>query len=152
MYLLKTENACRERLATNTIKEQKKTITTTEKGKTEFLHSFVGHGIKCYQCDSQKSWADCVYKNDTTCPSDSEACVKAHIEAENSGTTINNFVKNCAKISDCKDGCKFVEGLGYDVKTCDVHCCDSDLCNGAKVPMVSGFLFLACPVAVFSFR
>ena len=34
----------------------------------------------------------------------------------------------------------------------DVHCCDSDLCNGAKVPMVSGFLFLACAVAVFSFR
>ena len=152
MYLLKTENTCRERLATNTIKEQKKTITTTEKGKTEFLHSFVGHGIKCYQCDSQKSWADCVNKNDTTCPSESEACVKAHIEAENSGTTINNFVKNCAKISDCKDGCKFVEGLGCDVKTCDVHCCDSDLCNGAKVPMVSGFLFLACAVAVFSFR
>ena len=31
MYLLKTENACRERLATNTIKEQKKQQQKKEK-------------------------------------------------------------------------------------------------------------------------
>ena len=78
--------------------------------------------------------------------------VKIVLEKEE-GKNVSVFVKSCAKKKNCnKDGCKSVaQELSMKLKDCDVNCCDTDLCNGAKVTMVSSFLFLAC-VVVANFR
>ena len=80
--------------------------------------------------------------------------MKVKIELENEeGKNVNAFLKSCADKKNCnKDVCKSVaEELSMKVKDCDVNCCDTDLCNGAKETMVSSFLFLAC-VLVANFR
>ena len=122
---------------------------------SDLLLWFAGHAIKCYQCTSIKSWDDCVPGNDTACPLPTlDSCLKVKIELENEeGKNVNAVVKSCAEKKNCnKDGCKSAaQALGVKVKVCDVNCCDTDLCNGAKVTMVSSFLFLAC-VVVANFR
>ena len=83
-----------------------------------------------------------------------DSCSKVKIVLENEeGKNVSAFVKSCAEKKSCnEDGCKSAaQALGMKVKVCDVNCCDTDLCNGAKVPMVSSFLFLAC-VLVANFR
>ena len=109
----------------------------------------MGHGIKCFRCKSDKGWDDCVNKNDTTCSSKDGQCVKSHLVLEKNGNTQTTYIKECVTKAICDDGCKVFERQGFNVKTCDYSCCDSDLCNGAKVPMASGFLFLTCAFVLF---
>lgn len=71
------------------------------------------------------------------------------MEAEKDGTTTKSYVRVCSTKEECDKGCDTTEDMGYTIKKCDVSCCDKDLCNGAKVPMASGFLFLAWAFAVF---
>ena len=120
---------------------------------SDLLLWFAGHAIKCYQCNSQKSWDDCVPGNGTTCASPQNSCVKVKIEGEKDGKNVNVFAKSCVEKKNCnKDVCKSVaEELSMKFKDCDFNCCDTDLCNGAKVTMASSFLFLAC-VLVANFR
>ena len=112
-----------------------------------------GHGIKCYQCASEKSWDDCFPGNDTTCSNSTGSClqIEFHGEIPNTGTN-RVFQKECTMKSVCNDDiCKRYR-QGSIVRKCNFKCCESDLCNrnilnssnGAKVPIVSGFLFLIC--------
>ena len=71
------------------------------------------------------------------------------MEAEKDGTTLKTYGRSCVTKELCDKGCDTFKDQGYDVKKCDFSCCDKDLCNGAKVPMASGFLFLAWAFAVF---
>ena len=121
---------------------------------SDLLLWFAEHAIKCYQCTSTKSWDDCVPGNDTACPLPRlNSCLKVKLEGEKEGKIINLFVKSCDEKSNCyKDHCKSVaQNRNMKFKDCDVNCCDTDLCNGAKATMVSSFLFLACAL-VANFR
>ena len=120
---------------------------------SDLLLWFAGHAIKCYQCKSPKSWDTCVPENNTACASPLDSCVKFKIEGELGGLNVKYFYKGCALKTSCnQDGCKVVaQILKMKLTTCDVDCCETDLCNGAKVPMVSSFLFLACAL-VANFR
>ena len=132
---------------------------------------FVGHGIKCYQCVSVKSWDDCDPGNVTTC-SNSNSCLQFEFDAEipNEGT-YRVFQKECTIKSVCnEDICKRFRQTSPTVRKCDFECCESDLCNRniwtgssgakvprnmlngsneAKVPIVSGFLFLVWVFFIF---
>ena len=120
---------------------------------SDLLLWFAGHAIKCYQCQSLKSWDACVPGSNTACSSLPDSCVKFKIEGELGGQNVKAFYKGCALKKRCnQDGCKAVaQLLKMKLKTCDVDCCETDLCNGAKVAMVSSFLFLACAL-VANFR
>ena len=120
---------------------------------SDLLLWFAGHAIKCYQCKSPKSWDTCVPGNNTACASPLDSCVKFKIEGELGGLNVKYFYKGCALKTSCnQDGCKVVaQILKMKLTTCDVDCCETDLCNGAKLPMVSSFLFLACAL-VANFR
>jgi len=99
---------------------------------------FIGRGIKCYQCDSEKSWDGCVPGNNTECAAGLDSCVKFEGQAEFQGVTQKYFHKGCALKSRCTDEvCKLVLPPSATIKKCDVSCCQSDLCNGAKVPIAS---------------
>ena len=120
---------------------------------SDLLLWFAGHAIKCYQCESPKSWDACVPGNNTACSSLPDSCVKFRIEGEMGGKNVKAFYKGCALKKSCnQDGCKAVaQLLKMKLKTCDVNCCETDLCNGSKAAMVSSFLFLACAL-VANFR
>ena len=117
---------------------------------------FIGRGIKCYRCDSETSWDGCVPGNNTECAAGLDSCVKFEVQGEFQGVTKKYFYKGCTLKSRCTDEvCKLVIPPSVTIQKCDVSCCQSDLCNGAngangaKVPLVSGFLFLACTLVAF---
>ena len=107
-----------------------------------FLLCFVGHSIKCYQCYSSQSWDDCVPDNNTDCSPGLDGCYKVHVTVEVKGKTGKSFLKGCIDKT-------VVPFLNVKVTECEIKCCHSDLCNGAKVPMVSSFLFLTCAITAF---
>ena len=137
---------------------EKKCLTPYEAFVIVISLFFVGHGIKRYQCVSAKSWDDCDPGNVTTC-SNSSSCLQFEVDAEipNHGT-YRLFYQECTRKSACnEDICKRYRQVSPTVRKCGFECCESDLCNrnllngsnGAKVPIVSGFLFLVCPLMFF---
>ena len=126
---------------------------------TVFLFFLPGYALKCNECFSDKSWNDC--KNNTkevTCSDGEDRCGKADIKAETSGVTGEVFFKGCASSSECNEkNCKKFYPSGKITK-CEVECCKGDLCNaadkgadnGAKVPMVSAIILLACVILGFA--
>ena len=137
---------------------EKKWLTPYEAFVIIISMFFVGHGIKCYQCFSAKSWDDCDPGNVTTC-SNSSSCLQFEVDAEfpNHGT-YRLFQRECTMKSVCNDDiCKRYRQVSPTVRKCGFECCESDLCNrnllngsnAAKVPIVSGFLFLVCVFFIF---
>ena len=117
-----------------------------------FLYCFLfpGYALKCNTCLSLKSWDDC--KNNTiqlTCLDSQDRCGKADIKAENSVVAVEVFTKACATSSECSArDCKSIYP-SVKITKCEIDCCEGDLCNGAKVPMVSAIMMLACAIAAF---
>lgn len=112
------------------------------------LLCFVGYGLKCYFCTSEKSWDDCATRHiDLDCPATAGiSCVKFYGEGSESKKT---FMKGCLPRVHCDDDyCSKMAPEGTTPK-CKFDCCVSDLCNGAKAPMISTLLLLACVLAAF---
>ena len=78
-----------------------------------------------------------------------DRCGKADIKAESSVAAAEGFAKGCATSSDCSaDNCKSIYP-SVKITKCEIDCCKGDLCNGAKVPMVSAIMLLACAIIAF---
>ena len=109
-----------------------------------------GYGLKCYKCASAKSWDDCEKnKEEMTCTSGYDSCGKIYFDGKVAGTGVEGYGKSCTIKSGCnKDLCKAMQA-GIAIDKCEVNCCQGDLCNGAKVPLVSAFLILACALLAF---
>lgn len=114
------------------------------------LFRFVGYGLKCYVCASAKDWASCdESKKEFTCPAGLDSCGKVYYDAKVGDLSLEAYGKLCTVKSACSDDlCKAQAGgqSGITIDKCKVDCCQDDLCNGAKVPLVSAFLLLACAV------
>ena len=79
-----------------------------------------------------------------------DRCGKADIKAESSGVTGEVFFKGCATSSACSaKNCKKVYP-SVKITKCEISCCKGDLCNGAKVPMVSAIMLLSCAIVAFA--
>ena len=84
-----------------------------------------------------------------TCTSGYDSCGKIYFDGKVAGTGVEGYGKSCAIKSGCnKDLCKAMQA-GIAIDKCEVNCCQGDLCNGAKVPLVSAFLILACALLAF---
>jgi len=126
----------------------------SEKMKTLFVFAFLlcisaGFGLKCYICFSYKNWDDCPANNNNTetCNANADRCIKAKIVFKKDGKEDTSYVRGCATSEDCDKGC--VAKQEYTIEDCDYGCCKEDLCNGAKVPMVSAIILVACTVVAF---
>lgn len=83
-----------------------------------------------------------------SCSDDEEkSCAKVVLTGKRGDETIKAYGKLCLDTSSCDD----CEAMFLDPSTettdCDLSCCDDDLCNGgngAKIPMVSAVILLAC--------
>ncbi|XP_073238825.1 uncharacterized skeletal organic matrix protein 2-like [Porites lutea] len=115
------------------------------------VHCCEGHGLECFKCVSSKSWDDCdSNKQVMTCPSSYDVCGKISCEGKSKGVPSKFFVEACLAYSKCnREVCRKVATKSVTIDKCHVTCCKSDLCNGAKEPMVSAFLLLACALAAF---
>jgi len=110
---------------------------------------FAGYGLKCYNCLSFTNWDDCPANktNAETCDSKEDRCAKAEIDVKKDNTEMKMFVRGCATSDDCKKDCPPQQG--YTITKCDHDCCSEDLCNAAKVPMVSAIVLVACALVAF---
>ncbi|KAM7449845.1 hypothetical protein ABFA07_002493 [Porites harrisoni] len=127
-----------------------------------FLMCFsVAYGLTCYSCHSTLDWDDCEKtKVNDACPDGFDRCVKASYSGK--ADSSKGFIKQCSSPVACNktDLCN---SLGSSIDKCNVYCCEGDLCNGAKVPLVSTnhgkspgnevvvstFLILTCALVAF---
>lgn len=105
-------------------------------------------GLQCYRCLSTKSWDDCEsVKKVINCSSSENQCFKAYEDIKKDGVSMKGYGKGCSSAEDCKtatdtDACK--EG------TCEMDCCSGDLCNSARVALVSAIILTLCAVVATS--
>ena len=106
--------------------------------------------LKCYQCLSTKSWNDCAsVQKEVACDSGEDTCAKIYYDSKSvdKALSVESYVKYCnPKLSCDKDLCKTLAPKGATINKCKVNCCKGNLCNGARVPLVSAILLLACTI------
>lgn len=116
--------------------------------KRNFSFLFTGSALKCYRCESSKSWVECKdsAKNIITCSAGQSQCGKVFKQADQ----ISTFARGCLSAKQCRDGperfeiCRKAQERGSKV-TCQMSCCSSDLCNGAAhVSVVRVLTLLTC--------
>ena len=79
-----------------------------------------------------------------------DRCGKGDEKFESSGVTKEAFGKGCITSSDCSgDICNWKDP-SVKITKCEIDCCKGDLCNGAKVPMVSAIMLLSCAIVAFA--
>ena len=81
------------------------------------------------------------------CSSSENQCFKAYEDIKKDGVSVKGYGKGCISAEDCKtatdtDACK--KG------TCEMDCCYGDLCNSARVPLVSAIILTLCAVVATS--
>ena len=104
----------------------------------------LGYGLKCYQCESSKSWDDCAdVRKEQTCDAGFDRCAKLYANIKKESLSIERYEKTCLPEAWCNnitqsETCKDNDG------ECKAYCCRGDLCNGAAVQMVSTIILIAC--------
>lgn len=93
---------------------------------------------ECCQCPvSTHSFQDCADKRFKVRCLDSNQCVKAKAYTT-SGIKEEAYIKGCAATCSAYD----IPLCREPNVKCEVHCCSSDYCNGASVPVFSGVLLI----------
>ena len=90
--------------------------------------------------------ADCdAKKEEKDCGGNFDRCGKMSVNFKVASLETKVYSKGCATKDLCSTGseeyktCKNIEGA-----TCELECCEGDLCNGGTVPVVSAVLMVAC--------
>ena len=110
-----------------------------------------GHGLKCYQCLTTKGWDDCKsIQKEVNCRPGTDTCGKGLVGRKSGGVSISAYGKGCTVSSECntKSLCKHSDPT-VTFTECAIYCCSDDLCNGAKIPMVSAIMLLTCVLVAF---
>ena len=101
------------------------------------------------------SWNDCAsIQKVVACDSGKDTCANIHYhsKSEDLAISVEGYAKKCSAKSACdnKELCKAFSPKGATIKKCKVNCCDGNLCNhGARVPLASAILLLACALLAF---
>lgn len=139
---------------------QHKQLTSTRRLSNNVMRSactliFTGYGLKFNQCISTKGWDDrATNKKEVDCStlgSQFNRCGKAFVDGKVADTSLAVYAKGCSASSVCSQkSCKaFIQDPSTTIKKCEFDCCEGDLCNGAKVPMISVIVILACAFVAF---
>ena len=122
------------------------------------LFSLTGYRIKCIQCESSMSWDDCIPKKDDNkdeeehhkCSRGFDSCNKLYLNGTVGDKSFTKFYKGCTYQAMCDNiACTEKAPDRATVVNCEVNCCQGNMCNGAKVPMVSALMLLACALVAF---
>ena len=109
---------------------------------------------RCYHCVSTKSWDDCAsIQKVVACDSGNETCANIHYHSTSGdlAMSVESYARKCSAKSayDNEELCKEFAPKGATIKKCKVNCCEGKLCNGARVPLASVILLLACALLAF---
>ena len=121
-------------------------------GFTLFL--ITEQGLHCYHCVSTKSWDDCAsIQKVVACGAGKETCANIHYhsKAGDLAMSVEGYARICIAKSACgnEELCKAIAPNGATIKKCKVNCCQGNLWNGARVPLTSAILLLACALSAF---
>lgn len=127
---------------------------TSKRYKLIYLsfHLFVYYsafGLKCYNCLSTTSMADCQAKQkEVNCSSSNTRCLTQSFKYKII-IDIKTYTKGCQSKSYCdselgKKICTQANG-----EKCEETCCEGDLCNTSLVPTASTLLMVSCALVVF---
>jgi len=101
---------------------------------------------KCYECASM---AECDAATPKVCPNVDDRCYKVSTEVTHKEVNVEltTYSKGCATKSQCdnKDAHFFYQTCAADDdSSCDMTCCEGDMCNAGSNFVVSAFTLLAC--------
>ena len=100
-----------------------------------------------------KGLGDCAnIKKEMDCPSAANRCGKYKVETSSGGISAAVYAKGCTTKAECDMGDKSDLCKAQDPTakvSCEVNCCEGDLCNGANLPVVSAVVLLACTLVAF---
>lgn len=108
--------------------------------------SSVGYGLKCYGCESTKSWDDCEVsaKTEGTCAAGSNNCAKVHASNNTGGVPVERFIRGCLTDVMCSNSDNIGDMCTGAGTKCQVYCCTSDLCNSAAVQWAIVIILIIC--------
>ena len=107
---------------------------------------FLGYALKCNRCFSGVSWDDCKHTaKQVNCSDTQDRCGAREVKYKSSDVAVIMFSKGCVSSPTCSEKyCKsFKSSRSLKITKCKLDCCKGDLCNGAKVPMVTAIMLLA---------
>ena len=110
--------------------------------------SLPASSLRCYRCQSRKSWEHCDGNTtETKCNLTNARCVK--YSYKNKDANVGNrkaFARGCLPQSQCSGSqipaCKDLQKSGDKMKACTVTCCGEDLCNSQVMLNSAVLLFL----------
>ena len=107
------------------------------------LISVVALSLNCHKCSSTKSWEECDTSrlSRVSCTGSDAVCYKVYYTT-NDGT-VQQFTKSCGPKSVCNKAANPVCKIHLDPSSCNVDCCDEDMCNGSPVTSASGLVLLS---------
>lgn len=99
---------------------------------------------KCYQCTSME---ECGMAKPKVCDNVDDRCymVSTDVTHKDSNVQLKTYSKGCATKSQCdkKDAHLFHQTCTGD-STCDMTCCEDDMCNAGANAVASAFILFAC--------
>ena len=100
------------------------------------------------------SWDDCAsIQKVVACDSGNETFANIHYHSTSGdlAMSVEGYGIICSAKSACgnEELCKAFAPKGATIKKCKVDCCEGNLCNGARVPLASVILLLACTLLAF---
>jgi len=107
---------------------------------------------KCYECASME---ECKAAKPKICPNDDDRCYKLSTDVthKDSNVKLSTYSKGCATKRQCdnKDAHVFHQTCAADDEsTCDMTCCEGDMCNAGSIFVVSAFTLLASALFAFA--
>ena len=81
------------------------------------------------------------------CSSSENQCFKAYEDIKKDGSSVKGYGKGCISAEDCKTA---TDTNACKKGTCEMDCCSGDLCNSARVPLVSAIILTLCAVVATS--
>lgn len=107
----------------------------------------VGYGLRCYSCESSKSWTDCSRVGQLViCNPGKNRCMKAIRTENRDSKSTALYKKGCETAEWCRTG--YFATFCQLKRSCEVDCCHDNLCNMAAIPVTSSAILVWCAFAV----
>ncbi|XP_031565746.1 uncharacterized protein LOC116300916 [Actinia tenebrosa] len=112
-------------------------------------------GLKCYDCESSISYADCDSKRqELTCDASKgqDRCIKVDVSFTLHSQDNKNFKRGCVKKEECSESVNpMCKTAAYGTsKDCNPLCCSTDLCNAGSNLEVSVVILVSCVLGILT--